>query len=157
LYPKNRVPRLVEEDNERYHQALARLGVSLAAPDPVGAVTRRYEGTLVLSEAAAEVGLPEAEVRKRLAKSPELARALRASLAKGGTVQRQVFQDAFGEIAAALAEKPVLPPTAKVAPFAGFTGSIQCVAIHPQGQQVAAGGDDRLLRLWDLKTGQEIR
>jgi mono/diheme cytochrome c family protein len=157
LYPKNRVPKLVEEDNQRYRQALGKLGLSLDAPDPVGAVTRRYEGTLVPADAAAEVGLSEAEFRKRLAKSSEMARFLGPLLVKGGTVQRQVFQEAFSDIVAALADKSAPTSAAKVAPLAGFSGAIQCVAIHPKGHLVAAGGVDRVLRLWDLKSGQEIR
>jgi mono/diheme cytochrome c family protein len=157
LYPKNQVQKLVAQDNERYLKALAKLAVTVDAPDPVGLITRHYEGTLILADAAAEVGLSEAEFKKRLAKAPELARFLGPLLVKGGTIQRQVFQDAFGDIALALADKTVGTPIAKVVPLGGFSGSIQCVVFHPDGLHAAAGGDDRVLRLWDVQTGKELR
>ena len=37
------------------------------------------------------------------------------------------------------------------------TGFLYCVAFHPEGRYVAAGGLDRAIRLWDVETGKLVR
>jgi hypothetical protein len=51
-----------------------------------------------LQTAAAEVGLRPEEFATRLDESAELSRVLGPLKVKGGTVQWQVFTDAFGDI-----------------------------------------------------------
>ncbi len=159
LYPgKEQLQRLFDEDNERFLRALKALGVNEADAEPVTLVTLRYEATLDLAVAAAEYGLPAAEFTKRLKKSASLTRTLGPLLA-GGSVQREVFLDAFPELvrsldAAVVAIKPLDP---KRPPFVGHTAVVNCVAFAPNGKWAASGGDDKTLRLWDVTTGQELR
>jgi WD40 repeat protein len=40
--------------------------------------------------------------------------------------------------------------------FEGHTAGVLAVALSPDGSQAASGGNDRTLRLWDLKTGKEL-
>src|SRR5262249_15219667 len=39
--------------------------------------------------------------------------------------------------------------------LAGHVGPVRCVAVAPDGQTLATGGNDRTVKLWDLNTGQE--
>jgi WD40 repeat protein len=39
----------------------------------------------------------------------------------------------------------------------GHTAEVECVAFLPGGQRALSGGRDRIVRLWDLKTGKQLR
>ncbi|MEG3863741.1 SMI1/KNR4 family protein [Microcoleus sp. herbarium12] len=40
--------------------------------------------------------------------------------------------------------------------FRGHSDSVYTIAFNPDGQTLASGGADRTIKIWDLKTGQEI-
>lgn len=153
LYPTDdKFRALVAQDSQRYLQALERLGVKKDGPEPLTAVTLRYEGTLDLANAAAETGLPPTEFAERLRRDPALGRALGALLANG-TVQRQTFLTAFPQLVGESSS-----PIASVTPtFAVQGGSILAIAIAPAGQQALTGSDDRIMRLWDVDSGRPVR
>ena len=99
LYPPEaEFRKLIDRDNERFLKALTAAGAVGGDPESVSTVTLHYEATLELAAAAAEVGLAPAEYAKRLSGSVTLSRVLGPLNAKGGTVQRQVFIDAFPEL-----------------------------------------------------------
>jgi WD40 repeat protein/tRNA A-37 threonylcarbamoyl transferase component Bud32 len=52
---------------------------------------------------------------------------------------------------------PGVPLAAEVRCFRGHSGSVQSVAISPDGKFVLSGGDDRTMRLWSVETGEELR
>ena len=79
-----------------------------------------------LPTAAAESGLAPNEFAERLRRSPELSRALGALLARGGTVQRQVFQESYLDLVKVLyPEQPGSPPvTGRQAQYGHTAGTL---------------------------------
>ena len=102
------------------------------ATEPIVALALRIEAEMDLKLAAAEVGLPAATLAEDLEKSPALTRILGPLRIEGGTVQRQVFTEAFADIVrelrlgnvmtrvatvkGTLTPPPLLPPTWKKPP-----------------------------------------
>jgi hypothetical protein len=96
LYPSEaQMTRVFAQDNDRYRQAVEATGSRLTATDPVGTLVQQYEKELDLTAAAAELGLAPEAFARRLSELPDLSRELGPLRVSGGTVQRQVFNDAF--------------------------------------------------------------
>jgi WD40 repeat protein/mono/diheme cytochrome c family protein len=147
-----------DEDGERFTKALAKLSIPAEDPEPVNAVTVRYEGTLDLATMAAEVGLPVKDFADLLQRSSPLARLLGPLKVKGGTVQRSVVVASFADIAREVRRAGSLAASREESsPFTGHDGAVECVAFAPDGKRAVSGGDDRTLRLWDVATGKELR
>ncbi len=156
LYPA--VPRmraLLKEDNERFTRALAQIGPPPGEPEPISAVTLRYEGVLDLAAAAGEVGLTPDDFAARLRRSPNLGRTLGPLLARG-TVQRQVFEEAFPEVLRAfhLGEETVAAAGTDRQRFVGHRGVVRDIAFAPDGRLAASAGEDRVILLWDIARGE---
>ena len=49
------------------------------------------------------------------------------------------------------AQEPKLRDTLK-----GHTGEVFSVAYSPDGKTLASGGDDKMIKLWDVTTGKEL-
>jgi WD40 repeat protein len=156
LYPPDaRMRGLMNEDIERFVKALEKAGVPADEPEPISAVTARYEGTLDLLTAAAEIGLTSEEFAARLRKSNGLARSLGPLLVKGGTVQRSAFQTVFDEAVTTLRPKAAEATLAQ--PFTGHTDAVLCIALAVDGKTAISGSQDKTLRLWYLADGKETR
>jgi hypothetical protein len=111
LYPQPAaLAALFAKDNERYRRAVEQTGARLTATEPVAALVFHYERELDLTTAAAEVGMRPGEFAGRLDQSSELGRTLGPLRVPGGTVQRQVFLDAFPNLVRELKLGTYLPP-----------------------------------------------
>src|SRR5262249_41550016 len=99
LYPPDEtMKKLMDDDTERYRKAVEQTGAKVTKTEPVSTLTLRYEADLDLSAAAAEAGFTPAEFAAKIAATPSLARNLGALRSPGGTVSRQVFVQAFGDM-----------------------------------------------------------
>jgi mono/diheme cytochrome c family protein len=113
LYPAEGVLRgHFAKDNERFQRAVELTGCKLTATEPVAALVGQYEKELDLTLAAAELGLRPAELSDRLNQSAVLARALGPLKVADGTVQRQVFNEAFPDVVGELGLGTYLRPEA---------------------------------------------
>lgn len=162
LYPAESMLRaLLDEDNERYGKALVKTGAHTASSDPITSATLRYEGTLDLTTAAAEIGLQPDEFVKRLDQAPLLARVLGALRSKGGSIQRDVFVASFPDLVREfrLGQGPTTADASIPAfrPFAGHTGAINSIALTSDGRFALSASDDKTLRWWEIASGKEIR
>jgi WD40 repeat protein len=157
LYPPaGRLRGLLKEDNERFLHALGRAEVAPGEPEPVSGVALHYEATLDLKTAAAEVGLAAEEFTTRLRRFSELGRTLGPLLARGGTVQRQVFEETFAELARAfrLGTEGVPAATKPDLTWQGHRGSVRDVAFAPDGGTAASAGEDRMILVWEVPSGR---
>jgi tetratricopeptide (TPR) repeat protein/mono/diheme cytochrome c family protein len=103
LYPpKEKMANLMRADAKRFQDAVARTGAPLSATEPIAALAQRFESEMDLSLAAAEAGVPSADFLKALERFPHLAKELGPLRIEGGTVQRQVYVDAFGDLVQAM-------------------------------------------------------
>jgi len=161
LYPPDAKFRArLDEDMARFQKALKELGVPAEEPEPIAAVTLRYEATLDLAAAAAEAGLPATEFAKRLRAVPALTRVLSPLQARGGTVSRQVYLDTFSELARELRlGHPSVADSdpAPTAPFGGHGASVLSLAFSPDGRLALSGCGDNFIRLWEVPSGKELR
>jgi hypothetical protein len=96
--PEHKLRALFEQDSARFRAAVEQTGARLTTTEPVVALAARFEADLDLATAAAEVGMRPEEFARRLDGSAELARSLGPLKVAGGTVQRQVFAESFGDI-----------------------------------------------------------
>jgi len=158
LYPPDaKLRSLMKDDTDRFVQALTKAGVPADEPEPVSAVTQRFEGTLDLVSAAAELGLTAEEFSLSLRKSPALARSLGPLLVKGGTAQRSAFQGVFDDAATTLRPKQSEKTDTVAQPFTGHTETVLSIAFAPDGGKAVSGSRDKTVRLWNVADGKELR
>jgi WD40 repeat protein len=158
---------LPKDDQVRAHveknpTAFRRADVEAAGEvEAVPAVTQRFEGTVDLAEAAAEAGVAAQVLARHLNRSG-LKRSLGPLQAKGGTVQRQVFEEVFARLVRELrpdgqgsggAETPKVEGSET---FTGHTDAILCVAVSPDGRRAASGSQENSVRLWDVHSGELV-
>src|SRR5262249_29794101 len=88
----------MEEDAKKYQAALALTGTPVNRNEPIIAMTQRYEGDIEAAAVAAEAGMPWDEFQKRIGEWEALSRSLGSLRVSGGTVARQVWVQAFGDV-----------------------------------------------------------
>jgi mono/diheme cytochrome c family protein len=160
--PAARMRVLMARDMERFAAALKGLGVPMTDPEPVESVVLRHEAVLDLATAAGEIGLSGEELTKRLRQSPALQGKLGALLARGGTVQRSLFQETFPEVVrvfglerGADAGNGGAKAVVTSAALERVKGAVSAVAYAPDGRSFVLA-EGRVLRLYDATGPREL-
>ncbi len=111
LYPvKEEFETLLHDDAGRFKKAVEACGAKVTGPEPIEALSLRYENAVDLKLAAAEIGITVDDLLKGLAKAPAaLSREFSALRAPGGVVQRDVFASDFQALTALLETQGLLP------------------------------------------------
>jgi WD40 repeat protein len=168
LYPPDeKMKKWMDADAERYRKAVEQTGTKVTKTEPVSTLTLRYEADLDLSAAAAEAGLTPAEFAAKIGATSSLARNLGALRSPGGTVSRQVFVQAFGDMVRDL--KPgtlfsaninggILPDnTGDLDPLESQGGQVNHAAFCRDGKLALLASADRSVRMFDVQAGRDIK
>lgn len=168
LYPgKEKALKLMEEDAKRYAGVVAQTGAKVSRFEVVSTITVKYEADLDLETAAAEVGLTPDALRARIAESATLRRHFGPLLAAGGTVSRQIWVQAFGDVArelrlgtlflATLNGATNQDNTGELDPLESRDGAANQMAFTADGRRAFIAAADRSVRLWDVEGRRDAR
>jgi hypothetical protein len=89
---------LLEGDKDRFGDALLRTGNSAADPDPILSLSREFESNLDRRRAAAELGMTREQLSDAL-EDEDVADLLSALRSDSGTIQREVFELVYPDVA----------------------------------------------------------
>lgn len=167
LYPgPDAVPKLMEADAKRYAEAVAKTGARVSRAEAVSTVTQKYEAEVDLLTGASEVGLPADEFRARISQSEALVKHVGA-LRTGGTVTRQLWVQAFGDLArelqlGGLYQSNLNGPTLKdntgeLDPLEARGDSANQWAFAPDGRRALVASGDRSVRYYDVEARRDIK
>lgn len=168
LYPpKEKSLAVMQQDMDRYAAALAKTGSKVTRFEPVSTITGRYEADLDVALAAAEVGLtPEAFVA-RVNDSPTLTKHVGALRAAGGTVSRQIWVQAFGDLVRELQlgvlyagnlNGPTLPDnTGEIDPLEARGDTANQAAFTADGRRAVIASGDRSVRYFDVEGRRDLK
>ena len=168
LYPgKEKVLKLMEEDAKRYAEVAAKTGAKVSRFEVVSTITVKYEADLDLDTAAAEVGLSADSLRARIAESATLRRHFGPLLAAGGTVSRQIWVQAFGDVIrelrlgtlflATLNGATNQDNTGELDPLESRDGAANQMAFTADGRRAVIAAADRSVRLWDVEGRRDAK
>ncbi len=165
--PEKKMQGLMEEDSQRFVKALEQTGSKAARTEPTTLAVLRYEADLDLTAAASELGLKPEDFVQRLSRQAALDRNLGALKAAGGTVQRQVFVQAFADVVKefrlgtlmqpALASLTLPDNTGEVDPLETQGNQANAMAFSADGRFALFAGADKSVRLWELERNIELR
>ncbi len=156
--PADRLRAAVKEDNERFAVALKRLQIPAGEPEPVAAAVQRYEEVFDLTRAADETGTSGEILARVIRKTEELSRTLGPLLARGGTVQRQVFEESYPRLVAELpAPGGAVSARPATGEFRGHRGAVRTLVWAPDGKTFASAGEDGTIRVWNVADGSHLQ
>jgi mono/diheme cytochrome c family protein len=167
LYPgKDAGLKLMEADGKRYADAVAKTGAKVSRFEAVSTITLKYEAEVDLVAGAAEVGLPAEEFRGRISQSDLLVKHVGA-LRAGGTVTRQSWVQAFGDVArelqlGTLYQSNLNGPTLKdntgeLDPLEARGDSANGWAFTPDGRRAVVASGDRSVRYYDVEGRRDVK
>lgn len=165
--PKDESLKLMKEDADRYTAAVAKTGAKVSKFEAVATITLKYEADLDVQTAAAEVGLSPEALRARVSGSETLTRHVGALRPAGGTISRQIWGQAFADVARELGLGAVYQPsglgptradgTGELDPLDGSGGAAAQVAFAADGRRAAVASGGREVRWVDVETGRDVR
>ncbi len=167
LYPgKDAVLKLMEEDGKKYATAVAKTGAKVSRYEVVSTITQKYEADVDLLTGASEVGLTADEFRARISQSDTMVKHV-GSLRAGGTVTRQLWLQAFGDIArelqlGGLYQSNLNGPTLKdntgeLDPLEARGDSANQWAFTADGRKAIVASGDRSVRYYDVEGRRDIK
>lgn len=168
LYPaKEKSLELMQEDARKYAEAVAKAGAKVSKYEAVSTITLKYEADMDLQLAAAEVGLTPEGFRDQIDHSETLVKHVGALRAAGGTVSRQIWVQAFGDIVRELRlgvlfqanlNGPTLPDnTGEIDPLEVSGGAANQIAFTADGRRAAIASGDRSVRLYDVEGRRDLK
>jgi WD40 repeat protein/mono/diheme cytochrome c family protein len=165
--PDERSKKLMDEDIEKYRKAVEATGAKIKKTEPVSTLTLRYEGDLDLNAAAAEAGFTADEFRQKIQASEVLTKNLGALRVAGGTIARQVFVQAYGDIVRDLrlgtlfannTSGGALPDnTGDLDPLESRGGKLNHAVFSRDGKFALLADADRSVRYFDVQGGRDVR
>ncbi|MBY0459886.1 MAG: WD40 repeat domain-containing protein, partial [Gemmataceae bacterium] len=167
LYPgKEAGLKAMEADAKRYAEVVAKTGAKVSRFEAVSTITLKYEADLDLLTAAGEVGLTPDEFRGHISRSEVLVKHVGA-LRAGGTVSRQIWVQAFGDVARELGlgglyqanlNGPNRPDnTGEVDPLEARGDSANQWAFAADGKRAVVASGDRSVRFYDVEGRRDIK
>ena len=168
LYPaKEKTLAAMDEDAKRYAEAVARTGAKVSRFEAVSTITGKYEADVDLTHAAADVGLPPDEFRKRIDASEVLKKNVGALRVAGGTVGRAVWQQGFGDAVRELKLGVLFQANTNGGNRADNTGELDpleaqgnvanAAAFAADGKRALVASADRSVRVWDVETKRDVK
>jgi WD40 repeat protein/mono/diheme cytochrome c family protein len=158
---------VMKEDGKKYAETVARTGAKVSKFEAVSTITLKYEADLDLPLAAGEVGLSPDQFRARIDGSETVARQVGALRFAAGTVSRQLWVQAFGDIVRELRlgslfqpnlTGPALPDnTGELDPLESRGGDANQIAFSADGRRAAVASGDRTVRLYDVEGRRDLK
>ncbi|MDB5313209.1 MAG: domain, G-beta repeat [Gemmataceae bacterium] len=168
LYPpKEKSLEVMQEDAKKYMDVVAKTGAKVSKYEVVSTITLKYEADIDLTAAAAEVGLAPEAFRARVDQSETLAKHVGALRTAGGTVGRQIWVQAFGDVVRELGlgvlfqanlNGPTLPDnTGELDPLEARGDAANQIAFTPDGRRAVIASGDRSVRLFDVEGRRDLK
>ena len=146
---------------------MAKTGAKVSKFEAVSTITLKYEADLDLELAAAEVGLPTEKLRERIDQSDTLRKHFGSLRSAGGTVSRQIWVQAFGDVTrelrlgtlfvATLNGATNQDNTGELDPLESRDGAANQMAFTGDGLRAAIAAADRSVRLWDVEARRDVK
>jgi len=167
LYPgKDAVLKFMEADAKAYAAAVAKTGANVSRYEAVSTITLKYEGDVDRLTGASEVGLSADEFRGRIGQSELLVKHVGA-LRAGGTVTRQIWVQAFGDIArelqlGTLYQANLNGPTnrdntGELDPLEARGDTANAWAFTADGKRALVASGDRSVRFYDVEGRRDLK
>ncbi|MCI0701300.1 MAG: WD40 repeat domain-containing protein [Planctomycetia bacterium] len=167
LYPgKEAGLKLMEEDGKKYAAAVGKTGSKVSRTEVVSTITQKYEADVDLITGASEVGLTPDQFRGRIGQSEVLVKHIGA-LRAGGTVTRQIWLQAFGDIVrelqlGGLYQSNLNGPTnrdntGELDPLEARGDSANQWAFTPDGRRAIVASGDRSVRVYDVEGRRDLK
>ena len=155
---------LIDEDIQRYKQAIEASGGVFSGIEPIQALVGKFEGVLYAAHAAAEVGLETDDFLQKIRGNRSLQNLGLLVLEVSG-IKRDTWESQFSEVIFVLdlyagvipGSRDEIYLTPAVLSNGDIENSPRSVIFSPDSGILAIGGDDGTIQLWDPGTGKHLK